>query len=247
MPDGLILAAGAGSRFGAVPKQLAFFRGQPLIQWAVDAQCAVEELDRVVLVLGAYADMVSSVLAPSRVEIVMCDAWAEGQAASLRTGLAALADSKRIVITLADQPLVSAAAIQRVIAARSTPARASYGDQPGHPVLLGPRQIAAARELSGDQGARGLLADAKLIPCDELGSGADVDTPEDLLRLTGDQPASPAPDTPGEQPFVMTGFRELSTEDGVPLQSAAQAINEPREYPPVVPPPVLKLRPEQGE
>lgn len=112
-------------------------------------------------------------------EVVECAAWAEGQSASLRCGLAALGDAQRVVVLLGDQPGVTAAAIDR-IAAQVPGTRASYGGRPGHPALLGPEQIAAAQALRGDEGLRRL--EWRLVPCDDVASGDDVDTPEDLAR-----------------------------------------------------------------
>jgi CTP:molybdopterin cytidylyltransferase MocA len=37
--------------------------------------------------------------------------------------------------------------------------------------------------LSGDHGARELLAGGRIIECSDMASGRDVDTPEDLAAL----------------------------------------------------------------
>jgi CTP:molybdopterin cytidylyltransferase MocA len=55
---GLVLAAGAGRRFGPDSKLLADLHGRPLLEYAIRAQCAVPELERVVVVLGAHASAV---------------------------------------------------------------------------------------------------------------------------------------------------------------------------------------------
>jgi CTP:molybdopterin cytidylyltransferase MocA len=59
---------------------------------------------------------------------------------------------------------------------------------PGHPVLLGPAQLARLGELRGDVGARELLVDARMIECGDLWSGADVDSLADLERLSSTRP-----------------------------------------------------------
>jgi nicotine blue oxidoreductase len=51
---------------------------------------------------------------------------------------------------------------------------------PGHPIVLGRELFDAVSNLRGDKGARGLLLDARDVPCDGLGSPVDVDTPGDL-------------------------------------------------------------------
>jgi CTP:molybdopterin cytidylyltransferase MocA len=179
---GLILAAGAGTRFGDTPKQLADLHGRPLLQWAIDAQTAVEVLDPIVVVLGAHAQEIVAAIDFGRAQAVVCADWERGQARSLRRGLAELAGAERIVVTLGDAPLVTSQVIAR-FAAESPGTRALYGGRPGHPVVLGPAQIAALATHDGDWGARGLLRDARTIETGHLCSGRDVDTPEDLEEV----------------------------------------------------------------
>ena len=106
MIAGLVLAAGAGARFGSEAKQLADLDGRPLVEWAVRAQCAVPELERVVVVLGARAPEVLAGVDFGRAEPVVCDDWEAGQAASLRYGLNALAGAAKVIVTLGDAPLI---------------------------------------------------------------------------------------------------------------------------------------------
>jgi molybdenum cofactor cytidylyltransferase len=179
---GLVLAAGGGTRFGAESKQLADLGGRPLLQWAVDAQCAVAELNRVVVVLGAHAEEIGQRLRFGRAETVVCPDWASGQAASLRRGLAALSGAARVVVTLGDAPLVTAAVIARF--AREPPrTRATYGGRPGHPVVLGRDEMMTLTSLTGDHGARDVLRGGPLIEVGHLCSGRDVDTPDDLEEI----------------------------------------------------------------
>jgi CTP:molybdopterin cytidylyltransferase MocA len=58
-----------------------------------------------------------------------------------------------------------------------------YGGRPGHPVVLGPAELDGLRTLAGDRGARELLAGGARIECSDLGSGRDVDTPDDLEAI----------------------------------------------------------------
>ncbi len=179
---GLILAAGAGTRFGGEHKLLAELDGRPLLEHAIKAQCAVPELERVVVVLGANARLVLERVCFDRAEPVMCERWSDGQAASLRCGVAALAGAERVIVTLGDAPSVTPAVIARFLSAPGG-TRASYGGRPGHPVVLGAEQLARLGELEGDRGARGLLAGATTIECSDLATGRDVDTPEDLEAI----------------------------------------------------------------
>jgi molybdenum cofactor cytidylyltransferase len=179
---GLVLAAGGGTRFGASPKQLADFGGRPLLEWAVRAQCAVPELERVLVVVGAHADRVLAGVEFGRAETVICPDWKTGQAASLRCGLAELAGAAKVIVTLGDAPLVTSEVIAR-FAAEEPCTRALYDGRPGHPVVLGPDEIAALTGLAGDEGARGLLRGRSVIEVGHLCSGRDVDTPEDLEEV----------------------------------------------------------------
>ena len=182
MIAGLILAAGEGRRFGPESKLLAELDGLPLLEHAIRAQCAVPELSRVVIVLGAHADALLKRVDFGRAEPVLCEDWRDGQAASLRRGLQALGGAERVLVTLGDQPLLTAEVIARFVE-QPPGARALYGGRPGHPVVLGPDEIAALMTLTGDRGARSLLGGPQI----ELGAlgdfGQDVDTPLDLERI----------------------------------------------------------------
>src|ERR1044072_4961739 len=136
---GVVLAAGAGTRFG-MPKALAC-EGQ----WLRNAVAALDDggCDDVVVVLGAA---VVDVPAPARP--VRASDWAEGMSASLRAGISALevgAADYAVVLTV-DTPDISADSVRRVLdaaqASASGIARARYGDRPGHPVVIGRRHWA---------------------------------------------------------------------------------------------------------
>jgi CTP:molybdopterin cytidylyltransferase MocA len=178
----LVLAAGAGTRFGAAPKQLAELDGRPLLEHAVAAQCAVPALERVVVVLGSRAEQIRGSVDLGRAEVIVCRSWADGQSASLRCGAAALRGASKVIVTLGDMPRIAPELIARFVD-EPPRARAVYDGRPGHPVVLGPDELARLDALSGDVGARSLLAGGRLIECGALQAGADVDTVEDLGRL----------------------------------------------------------------
>jgi molybdenum cofactor cytidylyltransferase len=188
----IVLAAGEGRRFGA-HKQLAELAGRPLLEHAL-ASAAAASLRRVVVVLGSGAEEIAGAVDLHGAEPLVCERWREGMAEPLKTGIDAVSDLDAAVVLLGDQPLVGAAAIERVIGARRRGAiavRATYGGEPSHPVLLERRLFADVAMLSGDAGARHLLAeraDAVVeVFCDDVADPLDVDRPEDLraaeLRL----------------------------------------------------------------
>jgi molybdenum cofactor cytidylyltransferase len=201
-----VLAAGAATRFGT-QKQLANLDGAPMLEHALRAITAAP-VGRVVVVLGSGADEIAARVDFHGAEPRVCSRWAEGQSASLACGLAELADCEAVVVTLGDQPRVSPDAIRRVIGARNTPVepdgsrgtggaaavRATYGGNPGHPVLLERELFEPLRNVTGDKGARNLLLSVPVldVPCDDLGGGEDVDTPAELDALRAGGPVTGA-------------------------------------------------------
>jgi len=194
---GLVLAAGAARRFGA-PKQLARLDGRPLLEHALRAATSARGVAPVVVTLGANAEEIVAAVDLHGARPVFVEGWEEGLSASLRAGVAALDNEgvDAIVVTLGDQPLVTAGAIERVAAAASgsaPAARAMWGGAPGHPVLLTRPLFAAVARASGDEGARTALAGVEIAEID-CGPAAvtDVDTPEALERVAaGVDPAAP--------------------------------------------------------
>lgn len=189
MVAGLVLAAGAGRRFGAAPKQLAPFGGRPLVEHPV-AALAAAGLDVVLVVLGAHADAVEAGADLADAHVVRCADWADGQGRALAAGVGAAAalGADAVVVVLGDQPLIAPEAVRAVVAARRAgveAVRATYDGTPAHPTLLERATFAAVGALRGDAGARDLLRTrpVRLVACDGLGSAADVDVPADLARL----------------------------------------------------------------
>ncbi|CAH0133319.1 NTP transferase domain-containing protein [Microbacterium sp. Bi128] len=179
-PAGLVLAAGAGRRFGG-PKALA--RDPDGIPWVEKAVRALRDggCDPVVVVLGAGADEAAG-LVPHGARMVRAAAWAEGVSASLRAGLEAVASTSApaVVVVPVDTPELPAAAVAR-LARRARPgalAFATYAGAPGHPVLIGRAHWdALAAGVHGDVGARPYLRGhgAAAVDCGDLWSGADRD------------------------------------------------------------------------
>jgi CTP:molybdopterin cytidylyltransferase MocA len=163
----VIPAAGEGRRFRDGPKLLAEFRGRPLLEHAVAAQCAVPQLERIAVVLGSDADKILERFDLMRASPVIAADWNSGQSASLRAGLRCALDgwgAEKAIVTLGDQPLLTPALIARFVR----------------------EQYRGLRGVGGDRGARDLLHGGAVIECRELGSVIDVDTVEDLEAVQAD-------------------------------------------------------------
>ena len=189
----VVLAAGASTRLG-YPKQLVAHEGAPLVRRA--ALAAHEAGARpVVVVLGANAATIAPALdALPDVQPIVHDGWADGLASSLGAGLRALDGASGdepcdgVLVTLADQPLVDADALRRLLDAFARGARvvaARYDDVLGAPAVFGREHLAALCALEGDHGAgRWLRTHRALVTAVPLDAAAlDVDTPADVARL----------------------------------------------------------------
>ena len=183
----VVLAAGEGRRFGG-GKQLALWRGKPLLLHAVDAALA-SEAEPVVVVLGARAEACRAALGDRPVTVVVNRHWARGQSTSLKSGLAALPPrTGAAVFLLADQPRVSAAVVDALLERyRQTLAPVVWPEfegRRGNPVLFDRRLFPEMMRLRGDVGARPVLLahrhQAARVPLSDPAILHDVDTPADL-------------------------------------------------------------------
>jgi CTP:molybdopterin cytidylyltransferase MocA len=186
---GVLLAAGAGSRLGQ-PKASIELAGSTLAERGV-ALLTDGGADPVIVVTGAVPVELPGVVS------VHNPGWIAGMGSSLATGLRALEGSTleggatAAVIALADQPLVGAEAVRRLIAAHAggaTVAVAAYDGKPRNPVLIDRVHWPAVIEVAnGDAGARPFLRAhpglVTLVECGDTGSPDDIDTPGDLARV----------------------------------------------------------------
>jgi len=191
--DAVILAAGAGRRFGG-RKLLATFEGRPLAAGALDAAFAAP-VRRVLLVTDGDPDLAAFARDHARrlgrdadLEIVTAADAAEGMGASLRAGIAALPSGlDGAFVFLGDMPRVPpglARELARGLIPGVDAVAPRWAGRRGHPVLFGRACFPALRTLGGDVGAREVLAALgdrlALVDSAEAGILFDVDRPEDL-------------------------------------------------------------------
>jgi molybdenum cofactor cytidylyltransferase len=190
----VVLAAGQSRRMGGPNKLLAEVDGKPLVRHAVDAALAAQTA-QVVVVVGHQQHEVRKALRGCKVHFVTNDAFAEGLSTSLKAGIGALAaDVDGAVVCLGDMPRISAAHIDRMIAAFNpiegrTVVVATAKGKRGNPVLWGRAHFHEFADLAGDVGARHLIGQhgeqAVEVALEDGASQLDVDTPEALAALTG--------------------------------------------------------------
>src|SRR5690606_33029428 len=191
----LVLAAGAGSRLGGVPKCLIRLGGQTLLQRQLGALADIGVHD-VRLVAGPHAEAIAAHLAtlPAalRPRLLHNPAPADDPADSLQLGLQSLtALPDRLLVLVSDLPLLGAAGLRAAIAAFDARARGLHalvpvvGGTPGHPAVLDAHACALLRQREG-----GLRAWRRQQPeavwlwqSDDPAHVRDIDTPADLEAL----------------------------------------------------------------
>ncbi len=191
----IILGAGTASRFRAADpslptKLVAPLKGVPLIRHVALAALA-SRARPVLVVTGHAAAEVEAALAGLDVEFVQNADFASGLASSLRCGLQALPPQIHgAAILLGDMPAVAPGLINRLIDVFSTSGPIDavvprHQGRRGNPALLGRVLFDAAATLQGDEGARRLLGQAKLVELDVMEPGVtlDVDEPTQLEAL----------------------------------------------------------------
>ena len=189
----VVLAAGAGSRFGG-GKLLAPFGGRTLIGATLEGLRGAP-VDETIVVVGAEGERLQELSAAHGARAVENRDWAEGMSTSVRAGLNACSpEARAAIVVLADQPLVGTEAVERLVGAFEDGARvavATYGGKMRNPALFS-RDVwpLLEREMTGDRGARAVLSRfpelVTEVPCDDVADPADVDTVEDLRRLEGE-------------------------------------------------------------
>lgn len=192
----ILLAAGAGRRMGADGghKLLAEFDGCPLIRRSAQTLLA-SSVRPVIVVTGHRRADIEAALEGLDVHLAFNPAHASGMGGSLAVGFSHAGVSGRdgMLVMLADMPAVTATHIDYLADAfrrhgGAVVVRAGCNGSPGNPVILPRALYGRVRQLSGDTGARGVIAGSGLPIIDiEIGPAAllDVDTPEAVAGAGG--------------------------------------------------------------
>jgi len=188
----VLLAAGAGTRFGG-GKLLAPLphasRGVAAGTPVGVAACLhlVAALPRVVAVVRPSDTALARALEATGARTLECADAHQGMGVTLAAAVRAAQDADGWIVALADMPWIAPATIAAVAARLLEGASLvapAHGGRRGHPVGFGRAHYAALSSLTGDEGARSIIAAhadvLELLDVDDPGVLLDVDHPADL-------------------------------------------------------------------
>ena len=197
----VILAAGRSTRF-ARNKMIEPIDGEAMVVGVVRI-AAASGADPVIVVTGHEATSVAEALQGHDVRVVHNPAYGEGLSTSLRAGIRAVPpESDGALILLGDMPGIQAGDISMLMVAFAVAGRAAIcvpvkDGRRGNPVLLGAAYFPEIMAISGDVGAKELLArhadKVCEVPAESNGIFADVDTPNDLDAIKMERGQSELP------------------------------------------------------
>jgi len=187
----VVLAAGRSERFGAGRHKLAQPLGASSVLAQTLARAIASHLRTVVVTTAAFVDVARSSVA-ARDVVVLPDVGSDGNASlgmgtSIAAGVRASPDSAGWLVLPGDMPLVQPATLLAVARAldQHAVAYAQHGGRRGHPVGFAAELYPELTELSGDEGARRIIAryPAFAVDVDDAGILVDIDTEDDLDAL----------------------------------------------------------------
>lgn len=187
----IILAAGGSTRLGQ-PKQLLLFRGKTLLKHTIE-QALQSRCRPVIVVLGSQAEQIELEINSFPIIIVKNMNWKQGMSGSIQTGIEHLQaiqpDSLGVVITLCDQPFISAQLIDQLVETheqtQNSMVVSEYDNILGVPALFSKTFFDQLINLDTTQGAKSLIKSyphhRSIVPF-PLGI-LDIDTPQDYEQL----------------------------------------------------------------
>ncbi|MFR9749744.1 NTP transferase domain-containing protein [Nocardia sp. 004] len=173
---GVVLAAGSSRRLGT-PKQILPYRNTTILGATLDAvrSCAFDQL---IVTLGGAAAAVRRKVDLTGLDVVMAEDFGSGCSASVRSALRAVDPrAEGIVLMLGDQPGLSVATVDRLLAeGTSAPIMiCRYRDGVGHPFWLSRTVFDELTRLPGDKAVWKIIDSGRIAV-----SRLDVDTPVPL-------------------------------------------------------------------
>ena len=187
---GILLAAGFSRRFGAADKLL-----QPLPDGRFIALAAamhlIQAIPLSIAVLRPENKALAALLSDAGLKVVFCTEQDQEMADSLVMAIRYSVNFEEandgFVIALADMPYIQTSSISKVATKLGSGASIvipTYKDQRGHPVGFAAKFRSELENLHGVEGARSIIKrypdEVQLLPCDDAGILADIDTQTDL-------------------------------------------------------------------
>ena len=180
----VVLAAGAAKRFGS-DKRLHPVNGQPLLARTLAVYRTA--LDDVAVVARPGEAAIAALARAAGCRFVEAPEARHGQSRSLAAGVAATRTVDGLVIGLGDMPFVASATVGALAAALTRQpqfiVQPTHRGRAGNPVAFPAIHFDALTRLTGDAGAKGLIAaaaDVLRLPTDDANILRDVDTPADI-------------------------------------------------------------------
>jgi CTP:molybdopterin cytidylyltransferase MocA len=187
----IILAAGNASRFGSL-KQLLHYNNKTLLHHVID-EAINSGAEPVVVVTGANAHEITKNINNARVQIEYNEKWQQGMASGIAAGVHKIItlnnDIENIIITVCDQPFVSATLFRQLYQMRNEGVQhivaSVYADTIGTPALFTQKYFDALLSLTGDEGAKKIIkANADDVATVDFPQGIiDIDTKKDYDDL----------------------------------------------------------------
>lgn len=190
MISAILLAAGEAKRMGK-PKMLMPFGSGTVLEWSLDNLLA-SRADEVIVVLGPNAEAVKQVIADRQVKIAVNPDYHLGMSTSLITGLKLVNNqTQRIIVALADQPLVCNETYNRLIEASLCSDKGItipvYQGKRGNPVIFSAGYKQELTELEGDVGGKEVTMrhpdDVLEVDVHSECVNLDINTTQDYLKL----------------------------------------------------------------
>ncbi len=186
----IILAAGLSKRFGS-QKLLFPIKGIPIIEMTLKPFLLLQELAKIIVVVGDRMGDIKRVLSTYPVTFVYNPLYEKGMASSLKAGLLHIEDEDEVFIHLGDKPFVKTDLLKVMIeeASKKFPhiVVPVHGGVRGHPILVGPGSyLKAISNIDGEEGLRYVIEGEEKnvvhIQADES-ILMDIDTPDDLKNI----------------------------------------------------------------
>jgi len=176
-----LLAAGRGTRFGGA-KLDADLAGKPVGSWAIEQADALSWSRRFIV---TSSDVPAFAAAHSGWEVLINPDAAVGMGSSIAVAAKAAAGADRLLILLADMPLIPASHLQAIAQADGIAFTEHPAGRKGTPAAFPNRCFTRLAELTGDQGAAGIDWDEPIaaIPPPSPDCLRDIDTAQTLAAI----------------------------------------------------------------